>query len=68
MNPYLHIAFEDLPRALDCKELHRLGINSSGVYTIYPDNKTTTRAYCDMVTDGGGWTVSKIFLHLTYNY
>ncbi|XP_061183027.1 microfibril-associated glycoprotein 4-like [Saccostrea echinata] len=29
----------------------------NGVYTIYPDMKTKKRVFCDMETDGGGWTV-----------
>ncbi|XP_078699034.1 uncharacterized protein LOC144926285 [Branchiostoma floridae x Branchiostoma belcheri] len=42
-----------------CMDLLNSGHNTSGVYTIYPAGEVTspTRVYCDMDTDGGGWTV-----------
>lgn len=34
----------------------------SGVYTIYPDEIHGKKAFCDMATDGGGWTVCFIVI------
>ena len=40
-----------------CSDLLKSGQTQSGVYSIDPDGKGSFDVYCDMRTDGGGWTV-----------
>ncbi|XP_062577706.1 fibroleukin-like isoform X2 [Saccostrea cucullata] len=41
----------------DCKDFHIRGNTESGVYKIHPfGNNSKIRVFCDMLTEGGGWT------------
>ena len=35
-------------------------LQRSGVYTVNPTNKSSFEVFCDMKTDGGGWTVTTV--------
>ncbi|XP_067653934.1 techylectin-5A-like [Haliotis asinina] len=43
--------------ARDCLSLLDQGMTSSGVYSVSPDGGTPFNVYCDMASDGGGWTL-----------
>ncbi|KAM5264586.1 angiopoietin-2 isoform 2-T2 [Ctenodactylus gundi] len=42
----------------DCADVFKSGLTTSGVYTLtFPNSTEEVKAFCDMETGGGGWTV-----------
>ncbi|KAI8502191.1 hypothetical protein Bbelb_197790 [Branchiostoma belcheri] len=52
-----HIILPATGKCRDCAEIYEGGSTTSGVYLVTLQNNTPVEVYCDMDTDGGGWTV-----------
>ncbi|GBL98341.1 hypothetical protein AVEN_175223-1, partial [Araneus ventricosus] len=55
------VSQNNISSPIDCADILRNGYNKSGVYVIWPKSRLTNdrplNVFCDMDTDGGGWTV-----------
>jgi hypothetical protein len=67
---YVYFTFVASNQQMDCKDVYNGGETTTGVYTIYPwgDLDRLVTVYCDMVTLGGGWTVSLLQFNSLYSY
>ena len=55
-SPLLDKHFSFFPSKI-CSDLLKSGFTRNEVYSVNPDGRGSFNVFCDMPTDGGGWTV-----------